>query len=297
MIETLKNLSDEMANLVAASGSSIVRVEGRRRMAATGIVWRSDGIIVTAHHVVQRDDEIAVGLPNGETASATVVGREPGADLAVLRIAAVDLTAATWIADEELHVGHLVLATGRPGKNPQATLGIVSALGGEWRTHAGGTINRYLQTDVVMYPGFSGGPLVAADGRFAGMNTSGLTRGTSITVPKNTIAGIVETILTHGHVPRGYLGIGVQPVRLADAVQQATGQEMGLMVMSAEADGPAAKSGILQGDILIRIDDTPMRHVDELQAFLGSDQVGKAVTVHLLRGGAQQTLSVTVGQS
>lgn len=297
MIETLQNISDEMATLTATSGEAIVRVEGRQRQAASGIVWRADGLIVTAHHVVERDEGIGVGLPDGTATTADVVGRDPGADVAVLRINATDLAVASWTADEELRVGHLVLALGRPGVHVQATLGIVSALGGEWRTHAGGVINRYLQTDVVMYPGFSGGPLVTADGRFAGMNTSGLTRGTSIAVPSATIQRIAETILAHGHIPRGYLGIGVQPVRLADALQQTVGQETGLMVMSVEADGPAANAGLLQGDVLTHLDQTPIRQVDELQVFLSGDRVGKALEARFLRGGTVQTVDVIVGQS
>jgi len=297
VIETLQNLSDEMATLVTAGGNAIVRVEGRQRQAASGIIWRNDGLILTAHHVLEREEGITVGLPDGTTTTAEVVGRDPGADVALLRISASDLTVASWVDDGDLKVGHLMLALGRPGQQVQATLGIISALGGEWRTHAGGVIDRYVQTDVVMYPGFSGGPLVAADGRFAGMNTSGLTRGTSVAVPTSTLQRIAETILAHGHIPRGYLGIGVQPVRLADALQQSVGQETGLMVMSVEAGGPAATAGLLQGDVLTQLDGTPIRDVDTLQAFLGGDRVGKVLQAQLLRGGVQQRLAMTVGQS
>jgi S1-C subfamily serine protease len=297
MTETLKQLSDEMATLVTASSNAVVRIDGRQRLAASGIVWQADGVIITAHHVVERDEGVKVGLPDGTTVDATVVGRDPGVDLAVLRVNHSALTAATWLDGHDLKVGHLVLALGRPGAQTQATLGIISALGGEWRTHAGGAVDTYLQTDVVMYPGFSGGPLVSADGRFAGMNTSGLTRSTSVAVPSATIARVVQSILAHGHVPRGYLGIGVQPVRLADNLQQLAGQEIGLMIMSVEADGPAAHAGLVQGDVITSLDGTPIRQVDELQAFLGSDRVGQVLTAHLLRGGAVQQLTVTVGQS
>lgn len=293
----MKTISDGMAQLVATSGQSIVRVEGRKRLSATGVVWSADGVIVTAHHVVQRDENIRVGLPDGNSVEATVVGRDPGVDLAILRVSASDLTPAQWLGENELAVGHLVLALGRPGKTVQATLGIVSAIGGEWRTHAGGTIEQYLQTDVVMYPGFSGGPLVSVDGRFAGMNTSGLTRGTSVAVPGQTLKRTVDAILTHGHVPHGYLGIGVQPVRLADNLQQSVNQETGLMIMSVEADGPAAKGGLVQGDVITQINGVQLSQVDELQAFLRGDCAGKTVPVQLLRGGAAQELQVTVGTS
>ncbi len=297
MVETLKHLSDEMAGLVATSSNAIVRIDGRQRLAASGIVWQADGIILTAHHVVERDEGITVGLADGTTVDATVVGRDPGVDLALLRVNSTNLTAATWIDGSELKVGHLVLALGRPGNQIQATLGIISAIGEEWRTHAGGTVDSYVQTDVVMYPGFSGGPLVAADGRFAGLNTSGLTRNTSVALPAATLTRVVQSILTHGHVPRGYLGVGVQPVRLAENLQQLVGQETGLMIMSVDADGPAAQAGLLQGDVITSLEGTPIRHVDELQAFLGSDRVGKVLDTRLLRGGVLQQLSMTVGQS
>ncbi|MEZ4617810.1 MAG: trypsin-like peptidase domain-containing protein [Caldilineaceae bacterium] len=297
MAESIKQISEGMAAVVEASHTSIVRIDGRRRHAASGIVWAEDGVIVTAHHVVERDEGLHVGLPDGATVDATVIGRDPGIDLAVLRVTSQQLTPATWQLSDELKVGHLALAMGRPGHHVQATLGIVSALGGEWRTHAGSMIERYLQTDVVMYPGFSGGPLVGADGQFMGMNTSGLARGVSIAVPAITLQRVVKLILAHGHVPRGYLGIGVQPVRLAEHLQNIVGQETGLMVMSVESDGPAAQAGLVQGDVVVKLDDTPVRHADELQTFLSSDHVGKVLAGQILRGGILQELALTVGQS
>ncbi|NJN82847.1 MAG: PDZ domain-containing protein [Caldilineaceae bacterium] len=235
-------------------GTSIVRVDARRRHAASGVVWSADGLIVTAHHVVESDEQILVGLADGATVSASLVGRDPATDLAVLRAEASDLVAATWVDAAELSVGHFVLALGRPGRTVQATFGIVSALGGEWRTHGGGHIDHYLQTDVVMYPGFSGGPLVEASGKVAGLNTSALARGVSLSLPAATVQRVVQTLLEHGRMPRGYLGVSVQPVRLPDGLQQELGQETGVMVMSVEADGPAAQAGIVQGDILASLE-------------------------------------------
>ncbi|MEZ4672711.1 MAG: trypsin-like peptidase domain-containing protein [Caldilineaceae bacterium] len=201
-----------------------MRIDGRRRHAASGIVWAKGWCDRYRSPCGGRDEGLHVGLPDGATVDATVIGRDPGIDLAVLRVTGQQLTPATWQLSDELKVGHLALAMGRPGHHVQATLGIVSALGGEWRTHAGSMIERYLQTDVVMYPGFSGGPLVGADGQFMGMNTSGLARGVSIAVPAITLQRVVKLILAHGHVPRGYLGIGVQPVRLAEHLQNIVGQ-------------------------------------------------------------------------
>lgn len=296
MTEALQTLSQSMAGLVEQSDPKVVRVDARQRLPGSGVIWSADGLIVTSHHVVEREEQIQIGLADGRTVNATLVGRDPGADLALLRADASGLVAATWVDAAELKVGHLLLALGRPGNRIQATLGIASALGGQWRTPTGGEIDHYLQTDVVMYPGFSGGPLVAADGRFAGVNTSALVRGVSLAIPSATIRKSVETILTHGHMPRGYLGIGVQPVRLADSIQQAVGQETGLIVMSVDNNSPAAQAGVVQGDVLVKLDSAPVRHIDELQVLLSGERVGKRVETQIVRAGQLQTLALTIGR-
>jgi S1-C subfamily serine protease len=296
MSDILKSFSDGLAALAELAGQSVVRVEGRSRMAASGIVYATDGVIVTAHHVVERNDNLRVGLPGGETVDATLVGRDPSVDLAVLQVQQSGLAAATWVDADELRVGNLNLALGRPGKSVQATLGVVSALGGAWRTGAGSEIDRYLQTDVVMYPGFSGGALTGMDGRIAGINTSALVRGASVTIPATTVKRVVDTILAHGHMPRGYLGVGLQPVRLEANIEEAVGQQTGLMLMSVEADGPAAQGGLLQGDVLVTLDGISVRQVDDLQAVLTGDRAGKQVTIRFVRAGAVQEQRVTIGQ-
>ena len=193
MSDVLSTLSDGLAAAVETAGQSVVRVDARQRMSASGIVWSADGLIVTAHHVVERDDEITIGLPDGTEATATLVGRDPTTDLALLRAAGANLTPPAWVEDADLRVGQLVLALGRPGNTMQATLGIVSALGESWRTGAGGAIDRYVQTDVTMYAGFSGGPLVDVAGRVAGLNSSALLRGVSPAIPVATLRRVVDT--------------------------------------------------------------------------------------------------------
>ncbi|MDD3827457.1 MAG: trypsin-like peptidase domain-containing protein [Anaerolineae bacterium] len=295
MSDFLRNLSDAMAGIVESAGRSVVRVEGRRRLAASGVVWSAEGVILTAHHVVHADDEIGIGLPDGNSAGARLVGRDPSTDLAVLRTDAPGLVAVERTAGQELHVGHLVLALGRPGRTAQATLGIVSALGGEWRTPAGGLVDRYLQTDVVMYPGFSGGPLVDVGGRLVGMNTSALLRGVSLSVPVPTLERVVESLLTHGRVRRGYLGVGAQPVRLPQAIAQQLGQETGLLLASVNAGGPADTAGLLLGDTLVALDGQPLRHMDDLVASLGGERIGQEARIRLLRGGQIQEIGVVIG--
>ena len=177
MAPILSDFSQAVADTVEASSLPVVRVEGRDRLPATGIVFSADGTIVTSNHTLERDDNIVIGLANGDTLKASLAGRDPSTDLAVLSTEEKDLPVADWETTKDLHVGHLVLALGRPGRNVRATMGIVSVLspaGSGWRSPAGGMVDRYLQTDLVMYPGFSGGPLVGSSGRFLGLNTSAL---------------------------------------------------------------------------------------------------------------------------
>lgn len=295
MTDALQNLSNAMAQTVASAGSGIVRVEARRRLAASGIIWSADGLIVTAHHTVEKEDNIPVGLPDGQTAAATLVGRDPTTDLAVLRTSAQNLSPLTPAA-ESMQVGHLVLALGRPGQTVQATLGIISALGKEWRTGAGGLIDQYVQTDVVMYPGFSGGPLVNAAGQLLGLNTSALARGVSLTVPTATISRVVDMLVQHGKIRRGYLGVNTQPVRLPAALEQQLGQKTGLLLAAVEPGSPAEQGGLLLGDTIVALEGSPVQQHDDLLALLSSDRVGQSVTLRIVRGGQVQEMSVVVGE-
>src|SRR5450756_593768 len=293
MSEVLSGLSNALAGAVEAAGPSVVRVEGRERVPATGIVWSADGVILTAHHVVEQDQSIQVGLADGRSVRASLAGRDPTTDLAVLRAEASGLPVPAWASADSLHVGHLVLALGRPGHSVMATLGVLSALGGSWRTPAGGQLDRYMQTDVVMYPGFSGGPLVDSGGQFVGLNTSALLRGISMTVPVTNLRQVAETLLAHGRVRRGYLGVGAQPVRLPPALAQQAGQETGLLLVSVEEASPAERGGLLLGDTIIALDGQPTRHLDDLLGLLSSDRAGKAVPVRIVRGGQMQDVQVT----
>ncbi len=291
-MSALQELSDSLAQAVETAGSAVVRVEGRRRLPATGIVWGADGVIVTANHVVKAD-EVSIGLPDGGSMKAAVAGRDPSTDLAVLRAEANGLQPAK--RTEELAVGHLVLALGRPGKTVQATLGIVSALGDSWRTPMGGQIDRYLQTDVVMYPGFSGGPLVSSGGVVLGLNSSGLARGVSLAVPVSTLESTVETLLAHGRMRRGYLGVSTQSARLPASLKEQLNQETGLLVVNVEPDSPADKGGLVLGDTIVGLDGSAVRHHDDLLALLTGDRVDKKVPVSIVRGGEFQSVNVKIG--
>ena len=295
MTGTLASLSDSLAGAVASAGPSVVRVEGRRRLPASGMVWSADGVIVTAHHVLERDD-ITIGLPDNDTATATLVGRDPTTDVAVLRIEAKGLTTPTWADLSALRVGHLALALGRPGQSVRATLGIASAVGQSWRTPGGGQVDTYLQTDAAMYPGFSGGPLVDASGHFLGLNPTALLRGINVAVPQTTLRRVVESLLAHGRVRRGYLGIGAQAARLPEALASEINQETGLLLVSIETGSPAEQYGLLMGDTVVSLDGEPVRQLDDLLTLLGSERLGKTVPVRVIRGGQIQEITVTVGE-
>lgn len=292
----LLDLSNALADAVSNADPGVARVEGRRRLPASGVVWSADGLIVTAHHVVQRDEGIRVGLSDGRTVDATLVGRDPTTDLALLRADAADLTPLAHAGGEGPQVGNLALALGRPGQTVQATLGIVSALGGNWRTRHGGLIDRYLQTDVVMYPGFSGGPLVDGAGHLLGLNSSALLQGISLTLPVSTLERIARTLLEDGRVRRGFLGVNTQQVRLPEGVQEEAAQKTGLLLVAVEKGSPADQSGLVLGDTIVGLDDQPVRNHDDLLSLLTGDRVGTAVPIRLLRGGRLQTQEVTIGE-
>lgn len=297
MSEALQALSGAIVEMVKSTGESVVRVEARRRLPATGLVWRSDArssIIVTAHHVIESDENIGVGLPNGEIISATLIGSDPTTDTAVLRTEASGLRAIERAEIAEVSVGSMVLALARPGKTVQATLGIVSARGGHWRTGAGGEVDHYVQSDITMYPGFSGGPLVTAGGAIVGMNTSALARSASLTLPMSTVERVTEALMAHGRMPRGYLGVGIQPVRLPEPLQKELEQETGLIIMSVEERGPAFQAGMLMGDVLVELDGSKLTHVDALQSILRGDCVGQESILRYVRSGAVREIALTI---
>ena len=215
----------DLSDAVSSAADGLVRVEGRDRLPATGIICDAEGLIVTSHHVLERDENIIVGFQDGESVAAELIGRDPSTDLAVLRTPKKGSNVPDWADQGSLRVGHLALALGRPGASVRATMGIISVLGNAWRTPAGGPVDRYLQTDTVMYRGFSGGPLVDVQGRFVGLNSSALVCGVSITVPQPTLSQVVQDLEKHVSVRRAYLGVGAQPTRLPGVLAEELGQE------------------------------------------------------------------------
>ncbi len=293
----LTALSDAMTEAVAKAGAATVLVNARRRFPASGIAFTPD-LILTADHVVERDEDISVMLPDGSQVKATIAGRDPGNDLALLRLdRPVALSAEP--ASQDPRVGQIALSLGRPTQEGiQASLGIVSAIGGPVRTGRGGLLDRYLRTDAIPYPGFSGGPLVDTAGRVIGVNTSGLTRGASLAIPINLAWQTAETLARHGRVRRGFLGVRSQPVSIPTSQQKALGrdQSSGLLLVGVEEKSPADVGGLLVGDIIVAIAGQPVTEADQLLSSLAGDVVGKPTAVDVLRGGQPVTITVTIGE-
>ncbi|WP_376792072.1 S1C family serine protease [Thermoflexus sp.] len=291
----LTALSEAMAEAVARGAAATVTVDARDGLPASGVGYAAD-LVLTADHVVERD-EIRVVLPDGQERPAVRIGRDPSTDLALLRVVE-GLVPTLEIAEREPRVGEIVLALGRPTpEGIQASVGVVSAIGEALRTPWGGRLERYIRTDVTMYPGFSGGPLIDVEGRALGINTSGLA-GIPLTVPIRLAWRVAETLAREGRVRRGYLGVRAQSVPLSPAHQEALGrpQARGLLLVGIEEGSPAAQGGLRVGDILTAFAGQPVEDVEDLQARLVGDAVGRAVEVEVLRGEARRVVRVVVGE-
>lgn len=299
----LSQFSDQLASVVEKAARSIVTVAARPRQTATGILWRTENetIILTADHVIEREDDINVTLPDKREVKAQLIGRDPSTDLAALRLKDVDLGTENVPAEtsESLRVGNLVLAIGRPSSDgPRVSFGAVSSIDGPRRSWQGSEIEGVIYPDVTLYPGFSGGPLVDLEGRVVGLNSSQLTRQNSSALPVATLRRVANALLTHGRVQRGYLGIGTQQAALPAALAQKAGvtQQAALLIVTVEPGSPAEKAGLFIGDLLVSLSGQPTTDGVTLRAQLGPDRLGQAITAKILRGGEPREISITVAE-
>jgi S1-C subfamily serine protease len=295
---TIAQLSDQLADAVERTARAVVSVHARPRMPSTGVHWR-DGIVVTTDATVKREQDITVTLPDGRRVPAQLAGRDPGTDLAVLRIESGALPVAVLGDPSTLKPGHLVLALGRTGDGgPRAAFGAMSATGGKWRCWKGGELDLWLQADVTLYPGFGGGPLVSPDARVLGINSGGLSRPLTTTIPVSTVNRVLEHLLARGYVARGWLGAAMQPVRFSDAARGRIGieQAAGLVILSVEPDAPAALAGLMLGDVIVTIDGKALEHPDQVLEILAGDVVGKTLALKYVRGGKLEHADLLVGE-
>jgi S1-C subfamily serine protease len=295
----LLTLSNDLAEAVARAGQNVVAVYGRPRMPSSGVHWRQ-GVAVTAEHTLKRDEDLSVGLPDGRTVPAVLAGRDPSTDLAVLKLQGEEFPTAEIGDAGALRVGQMVLAVARPGERGRglsASWGVISALGGPWRTWHGGQVDRFIRPDLTLYPGFSGGPLVDAHGRVVGINTSG-PRGMVLTIPRPTVDRVLDQLLEKGRIVRGYLGLGMQPVRLPESLKRSLNLSKtgGVIIVAVEPDSPAERAGLLIGDILIALEGVTVSDTADVQALLGPERVGATVGASIIRAGLLREQAITVGE-
>lgn len=299
-VSPLLGLSNDLATIVEQTGASIVAVNARRRRSSSGIYWR-DGIVVTAEHAIGREETVTVTLPDDRTLTATLVGRDAGTDLAVLKLGDEEALASLQVAavgDTALKVGHMVLAIARSGDSGvSASLGVISAIGGTWRSWHGGRIDQFIRPSVTLYPGFSGSALVDTQGQVIGINTAG-PRHMALTIPVSTVNRVVDRLLQGGSAQRGFLGLGMQSVELPETLLQPLQLKHpgGVIVVSVEPDAPAAQAGILLGDILIALDGSPLSDIGDVHNLLDPEQVGKPLVAQIIRGGALMESTIIVGE-
>jgi S1-C subfamily serine protease len=294
----LESLSNEFASIAENVGGGVVAVHARRWMPFSGIEWKK-GVIVTADHGLRREEEIKVVLEGGESVSAAVAGRDASTDLAVLKLAGPGRGAAEVGDAASLRLGHLVLALGRSRRgNLVSSAGMIGGLSGEWRTGRGGKLDQHIRLDLTLYPGFSGGPLVNAQGKVVGINTRGLARGRAVTIPASTVNRVVEELLEKGHIPRPYLGLAMQPVAIPEAMRGKLKSPVasGLLVVHVEPSGPADKAGILLGDVLTDLQGQALDEMGAVMELLGSAKVGDRVAATAIRAGTVTQFTIHLGE-
>lgn len=283
-LDPLTLLSDRLAELTERAGAGVVSVHGGGRWPISGILWRP-GVVVTAEEALERDDGIAVVGSDGVRHDAILAGRDPSTDVAVLRVEGLGLPAAALGDAASLRAGNLVLAVGRHDLGPIAASGIVAVAGGAWHSRRGGAIDHFIRLDLRLAPSAEGGALVDTKGQILGMAVTG-PRRRALAIPRSTIDRVVDQLLAKGRIARGYLGAGLRPVA----------QPAGVLALSLDPDGPAAKAGLLVGDIITSWNGKPVARVREVMHLLTPDSVGSAVELGLSRGGAPAKLSLTIGE-
>ena len=294
-------LSNGLAEAVQHGGRSVVAIHGRPRVGSSGVIW-SPGVVLTADHTLRREDGIRVTLPDGRTVAAELAGRDSGTDLAVLKTEPIEAPALQEHSQTNrngVQAGNLALVVGRSeDSGVNASLGMISSVSGPWRTWRGGQMDQFVRLDAAVHPGSSGGAVLDAHGQFLGLATLGLSRLSPFVIPSSTIHRVAAALLEKGHIARGFLGVGLQPVGLPDHLTAKLGipGKSGLIVLSVEPGAPAGQAGVVIGDILVALDGTPVEDTDDVQAVLSADYVGKLVKASISRGGELIELGITIGE-
>ena len=298
MSAELIELSNALAQATDRAAATAVAVHAEARGSSSGVVWRA-GVIVTAEHALQRDEEIQATLPDGRVVSASLVGRDASTDLVVLKCPEATSAVAEFSDVASVRPGSLALVVGRTrASGPVAALGVVSLVAPERRTWTGAALTPYIRLDVGLQPTAVGGAVIDAYGRVMGIATPRFARFGAIAVPAPTVNRVVDTLLKQGRIPRGYLGIGLQPVRLPEALRQVLqrNEKTGAIVLEVAPESPAHKAGLLIGDILTSFAGHAVVRVEDVHAQLAGESIGKSLPVTFIRGGVSQETAVIVGE-
>jgi serine protease Do len=288
MDNLLSALSNQVAAAVAQASTRVITVHARPRVTSSGIVW-AKGLVVTANHTIARTGAIPLTLADGQRVEAKLRARDAATDIALLESDSVDATALETADKPDLVPGTFLVAVGRNADTgPTASLGILSAAGGPWRTWRGGHLDNFLRLDMQLHPGLSGGIVVDSEGRFVGMASDGLSRLSPLAVPGATLARVIADLSERGRVARGYLGVGLQGVQLSSGP--------GVIILSVEPSSPAERSGLLVGDVLTAFDGLPLEAPDDVQEFLSTRKPGAKLAARIVRGGQNIELNVELGE-
>ena len=288
----LMSLNEDIQTVVTKAGDSVVEVRGRRRTSSSGVAWPGDGLVVTALHTVEDEEGIEIRTARGESFPAEVAGRDPSTGIALLRAKETTFAIPAWSDTAKLEPGEVLVLVATSSHGRRVSMTTASVVSGEWTTDQGGRIDRYVETDARLFPGFSGSLLLAVDGSALALNTAGLRRRTPLAIPVETLRHVVEKLLEHGEVRRGFLGITTYPIRLPDSVKS---QRAGLLVLSVQEGSPAGKAGLFLGDVLLSVDGRSVDSPASLFSLLGEERIGKALDARILRTWKEESVSVVVG--
>jgi S1-C subfamily serine protease len=295
--DSLIALSEQIASTVEQAARSIVSVHARRRFDSSGVHW-SPEIVVTADHTLRRDEEIRVTAPDGSTLTAELVGRDPGTDLAVLRVKGLGIPAASRDEKPVTTPGSIVLAVGRSKDSAVAAFGVISNVSGPSQTWRGGRLDQVVRLDLALHPAGAGGAVVGASGKLLGIATPALSRVSVFAIPLSTVTRVTESLLAHGRVPRGYLGVGLQPIAIPEHLRTRINfaGSTGLIAITVENEGPAGRAGVQIGDVLLELGGRATQRTENVQEVLSSEAVGKKIQARISRGGNPVELEITIGE-
>ena len=291
-------VSNALAKATQNTAAHTVAAHTEPRGSSSGVIWRP-GVIVTAEHALRRDEDIQITLPDGQVANAKLVGRDPSTDLAVLKCEQAATPVSSFADTSTLKPGELMLVVGRTrASGPVATLGVVSLVAQERHAWGGATLSPYVRLDVALQRINVGGAVVNSSGQVTGIATPKFAPMGALAVPVATVNHVIDVLLAKGHIPRGYLGVGLQPVRLPENLRESLQrrEKTAVMVLEAEPGSPAQAAGVVIGDILLALEGKPVMRLEDVYAHLHGQNIGKTLSAEFLRGGERRNASIRVAE-